>query len=200
MRWSVATAVIHLIRYLTLAVFADRAVPMWWEVATGSFVWVFGVCDCLLGVATIVCLTAWVVERRHRTYGPDGPIPHPDPRSPLVVWGGCLLPVVNLLVPPVLLHELAADADDVAPRVHAAITRWWLVWVLDVALVAAASWRAAAHGPQAAADAVLLTALACLVAAWAARQSRAVMRCFDGTCPRFTRRFIVRGIVDRVVP
>ena len=72
MRWSVATAVLHLIRYLTLVVFAERVVPLWWEVATESFVWVFGVCNCLLAVVTVVAMTAWLVECRRLTYGPRG--------------------------------------------------------------------------------------------------------------------------------
>ena len=200
MRWSVATAVLHLIRYLTLVVFAERVVPLWWEVATESFVWVFGVCNCLLAVVTVVAMTAWLVECRRLTYGPRGSGPRSDPRPGASLWAGCLLPGVNLVLPPVFLHELAADAAEVAPGARARINRWWLVWLLDAAMVTAASWRAAADGPQAAADAVLLTALACLVAAWAAVESRAVMRCFDDTCPRFTRRFIVRGMVGGVVP
>ena len=48
----------------------------------------------------------------------------------------------------------------------------------------------------AAADTVLLTALAALAAAWAVRETRGVMRSFSDPSPRFTRRFIAAGILE----
>src|SRR5699024_12875932 len=64
------------------------------------------------------------------------------------------------------------------------------------AVVTLALWRGSAEGPQAAADTVVLTALAALVATWAVRESRLVMRSFSDPSPRFTRRFLVRGTVE----
>ncbi|MBB0992429.1 hypothetical protein G6009_13665, partial [Dietzia sp. SLG510A3-30A2] len=59
-----------------------------------------------------------------------------------------------------------------------------------------ALWRGSGEGPQAAADTVLLTALAALAAVWAVRETLGVMRSFSDPPPRFTRRFIAAGILE----
>ena len=186
--WFAATAVAHGLRYLALAWFADRLAPWWLEAVTTALVWVTSVVAIAVGVAAAVTATAWLVETRRRVYAPA-----PDPRRRAGVWIACLLPVVVVLRAPVYLEELHR-ASPLAPS-RSALRRWWVALTVNGALVVLALWRATGDGPQAAADTVLLTALAAAAAAWTARRTRTVMGSFDTPSPRFTRRLLVRGIV-----
>lgn len=187
--WFVVSAVAHGLRYAVLAWYADRLTPWWVEAATTSLVWVAGAVAVAVGAAAVVVATAWLVEQRRRSYAPG-----PDPRRRAELWAGCLLPVVTLLRVPVYLEELRRASPRAPSRT--ALRRWWAVWIGNGTMVALALWRGTAEGPQAAADTVLLTALASLAAAWAARETRAVMRSFSDPSPRFTRRLLARGMVD----
>lgn len=192
-RWSLAAGVVHLLRYAMLATLADRVVPLAVELGSVALVWATGLVAVVCCLLALVGSTEWLVERRRAVY--DGA----DPRPARTLRAACLLPVATLAGPVVFLHELAADDPDALPGALRCIRRWWAVWLLDALLVALTWWRSSAEGPQAAADSVLLAGAAFLVSAWAARSTRGVIGCFADTSPRFTRRFIARGTVDRAV-
>ena len=186
--WLLATAVAHLLRYLALAWYADRVAPWWIEAVTTALVWVTGIVAIAVTVSAALCATAWLVHARRRVYAPGT-----DPRSRVGLWAGSLVVVVNFFRLPVYLEELRRASPRAPTRT--ALLRWWAVWGLNILAVAVALWRGAGEGPQAAADAVLLAAVAALTAAWAVRETRSVMRSFNDPSPRFTRRFIAAGIV-----
>lgn len=186
--WFIATAVAHGLRYAALAWYADRLAPWWLEAVTTALVWVAGIVAIAVGVAAAVTATAWLVETRRRVYEPV-----PDPRSRVGLWAGCLVVVVNFFRVPVYLEELRRASPRGPSR--ADLRRWWAAWFVNALVVVVALWRGTGEGPQAAADTVLLTALAALAAIWAVTETRAVMRSFNDPSPGFTRRFIPRGIV-----
>lgn len=187
--WLLATAAFHGLRYAVLAWYADRVTPWWVEALTTVLVWVAGTVAVAVGVAAAVAATAWLVEMRRRAYAPGT-----DPRRRIEVWIGTLLVVVTYFRTPVYLEELRRASPRGPDR--ARLRRWWVAWLANGVALALALWRGAAEGPQAAADTVLLTAVAALVAAWAVHESRTVMRSFADPSPRFTRRPYVRGIVN----
>ena len=187
--WFAATAVAHALRYATLAWYADRLTPWWLEAVTTAFVWVTGIVALAVGAVAAITATAWLVDTRRRAFAPV-----PDPRSRAGLWAGALVVVVNFFRLPVYLEELRRASDRAPSRSD--LRRWWLAWGLNGAALALALWRRSGDGAQAAADAVLLTALAALAAWWAARETRAVMRSFTDPSPRFTRRFLPAGIVE----
>ncbi|GAA1054201.1 hypothetical protein GCM10009570_27900 [Dietzia natronolimnaea] len=187
--WFAATAVVHGLRYAVLAWYVERLAPWWVEATTTALVWVAGVVAIAVGVAAAVAATAWLVETRRRVYSPA-----PDPRSRAGLWVGCLLPVVNWFRIPVYLAELRLASPRAPTR--SGLLRWWVAVAVNGIAVALALWRGTGEGSQAAADTVLLTALAAAAAVWAARETRTVMRSFDEPSPRFTRRLLPRGIVE----
>lgn len=186
--WFIATAVAHGLRYAALAWYADRLAPWWLEAVTTALVWVSGIVAIAVGVAAAVTATAWLVETRRRVYAPV-----PDPRSRAGLWAGCLVAVVNFVRVPVYLEELRRASSRAPSRTE--LRRWWAAWFVNALAVVVAVWRGTGEGPQAAADTVLLTALAALAAVWAVTETRAVMRSFSDPSPGFTRRFIPGGIV-----
>ncbi|AWH93660.1 hypothetical protein A6035_01700 [Dietzia lutea] len=187
--WFAATAVAHGLRYAALAWYADRLAPWWIEAVTTALVWVTGIVAIAVGVAAAITATAWLVETRRRAYEPV-----PDPRSRAGLWAGALLVVVNFVRLPVYLEELRRASDRAPSR--ADLRRWWAAWAVNALAVALALWRGSGEGSQAAADTVLLTALAALAAVWTAHETRSVMRSFTDPSPRFTRRFLPAGIVE----
>lgn len=187
--WLLATAVAHGLRYIALAWYADRVAPWWIEAVTSALVWVTGIVAIAMGACAAIAATAWLVQERRRAYEPGT-----DPRSKLRLWLGGLVVVVNFFRLPVYLEELRRASPRAPTR--SALRRWWGVWAVNVLAVAVALWRGSADGPQAAADAVLLTAIAALTAAWALRETRGVMKSFGEPPPGFTRRLIPAGMVD----
>ena len=187
--WFLAAAVAHGLRYLALAWYADRVAPWWIESVTTALVWVTCLVAIAVGLGAAVCAIAWLVQTRRRVYEPGT-----DPRSRVGLWAGSLVVVVNFFRLPVYLEELRRASPRAPTR--SALRRWWAVWAVNICAVALALWRGSGDGPQAAADTVLLTAVAALTAAWAIRETRSVMESFNDPSPRFTRRFIAAGIVD----
>lgn len=187
--WLTAAAVVHLLRYAVLAWYSDRLAPWWVDAGTTALVWVAGTVALAVGAAAAVAATAWLVEARRAAYAPGR-----DPRRAAELWAGCLLPVVTWVRTPVHLEELRR-ASARAPSADR-LRRWWAAWLVNGLAVAVAVSRSTADGPQAAADTVLLTALAAAAGAWVAAETLAVTRSFGDPLPRFTRRFLVRGIVD----
>lgn len=186
--WFVATAVAHGLRYAVLAWYAHRLAPRWLEAATTAFVWVSGIVAIAIGLAAALTATAWLVEARRRVYAPA-----PDPRPRAGLWAGCLVVVVNFFRIPVYLEELRRASPRAPSRTD--LRRWWAAWFVNMVAVVVAVWRSTGEGSQAAADSVLLTALAALAASWAITETLAVMRSFGDLPPVFARRFIVKGIV-----
>ena len=187
--WLLATAIAQLLRYLALAWYADRVAPWWIEAVTTALVWVTGIVAIAVTVSAAICAAAWLVQARGRAYAPGT-----DPRARVGLWAGSLVVVLNFFRLPVYLEELRRASPRAPTR--SALRRWWAVWGINVLAVAVALWRGTGEGPQAAADTVLLVAVAALTAAWAIRETRSVMRSFNDPSPRFTRRFIAAGIVN----
>lgn len=187
--WLLVAAGVHLLRYATLAWYSDRVAPWWVEAGTTSLVWVAGAVALAVSLAAAVTGVAWLVQKRRLIYAPGS-----DPRRRVELWVCCLIPVVNWLRLPVYLEELRRASGRTPTR--SALRRWWAVWFANGLAVGLALWRGSAEGLQASADTVLLTALATLVGAWAVRETRAVMRSFSDPSPQFTRRLLVRGIVN----
>ncbi|PTM88010.1 uncharacterized protein DUF4328 [Dietzia psychralcaliphila] len=187
--WFAVAAVVHGLRYAVLAWYSDRLAPWWVEATTTALVWVAGVVAIAVGVAAAVAATAWLVEARRRVYSPV-----PDPRRRAGLWIGCLLPVINWFRIPVYLEELRLASTRASSRSE--LRRWWVAVAVNGVAVALALWRGTGEGSQAAADTVVLTALAAAAAVWAARETRTVMRSFDEPSPRFTHRLLPRGIVN----
>lgn len=191
--WLLVAAGVHLLRYVMLAWYSDRVAPWWVEVFTTSLVWVAESVALVVGLAAALTAIAWLVEKRRAAY-----VPGSDPRRRVELWLCCLIPVVNWLRPPVYLEELRRATEATTSRAPSRYTlrRWWAIWVLNGLAVAVALWRGAAEGPQAAADTVLLTALATLVAAWVVHSTRGVIGSFSDPSPQLTRRLLVREIVN----
>ncbi len=187
--WFLAAAAVHVVRYALLVYYAERVTPWWVEAASTALVWVVGLVALVAGAAAVVTVTAWLVESRRRVFAPGG-----DPRRPVAVWAGCLIPVVTYLRAPVYLEELRR-ASPRAPSRNGVRT-WWAAWVVNGVVALLAFWRGTVDGPQAAADTVLLTALAALAGAWAIRETQVVARGLDERSPQAARRFVVRGAGD----
>jgi Domain of unknown function (DUF4328) len=112
-------------------------------------------------VATAVILTSWLIARRAAAYAHLG---SPDPRSSRELWAGCLIPVVNLVLAPVFVIELARTEQRTGLR----IISWWIAWffsyVLSTASIVTTILTIFDHGAQRIADNTVTTAIAYLVA------------------------------------
>lgn len=122
-----AAALAHIVRYVLLLI--NRTVLLnpllagavtWLGIVTSVFV-VFAV------VATAVVLTNWLIARRAAAFAHLGGT---DPRSSGELWAGCLIPVVNLLLAPVFVIELARAEQ----RTGLPIVRWWITWFVSYAV------------------------------------------------------------------
>jgi len=137
-------------------------------------VWAMQVCGPLVALAAAVASGLRLLEVRRRVFAERGTT---DPRSPLFVLAGAVVPGVNLAMPGVFLTEIGAHD----PRLLRAIRTWWVLWVLNAVLfVVVVLWRQR-DTLQAQADGVLLTACAAALAAVVAIATLHVLRLFDRT-------------------
>ncbi|HEX7824892.1 MAG TPA: DUF4328 domain-containing protein, partial [Mycobacterium sp.] len=100
-------AVVHIVRYALLLINRTTLLSPWvaW-LATWSGRGVSALVQ--LGMlVSVVLLTSWLIGRRARAFAERNAT---DPRSETKMWLCCLLPVVNLVMAPVFVIELA-DAE-----------------------------------------------------------------------------------------
>ncbi len=192
-----AAALAEIARYLILLRNRTLLIDPTLLAVSDTFVWItsVGAAVCALGAA--LALAGWLVGRRRRAFARSGTA---DPRSPITIALGCLVPVVNLLWPGVYLTEAAGAADD--PRLVSAVRIWWCAWVGNGLLVAAALLWRTADSLQAEADGVAFTALTDAAAAGVAVLTLAVVRLFDGRDLRGRARTAHRWVatIDPAVP
>lgn len=156
-----AAALLHVIRYALLlinrTVLLDpivAALATWLPVAA-SVAAFFAV------VATALVLTNWLIARRAAAHAHLG---SPDPRSPRELWTGCLVPLVNLVMAPVFVIELARAEQRTGLR----IVSWWITWFVSYALSIASIVTTVLtifyDGAQRIADNTVITTIGYLVA------------------------------------
>ncbi|MBF6173521.1 DUF4328 domain-containing protein [Nocardia blacklockiae] len=169
-------ALAELVRYLVLLHNRTRLIHPAALLASDTAVYATACLALVSALAAAIALIGWLVEARRAAYASAG---RRDPRSPRVLWGGCLIPVVNLLYPGVFLTELT-ELRGGDPRVVRAVRVWWGAWALNGAMVLASlCWRTA-DSLQSQADGVLFTAWTDLVAAAVAGLSLWLVRLLDG--------------------
>ncbi|WP_240945686.1 DUF4328 domain-containing protein [Rhodococcus sp. HNM0569] len=142
----------------------------------------------LAAVCAAVACVGWLIGHRREVFAREHTV---DPRSPAALATGCLVPVVNLVMPGLFLLE-TVRRDPGAVRL---VRAWWAVWLLDGFLVVAgAVWRFRTS-LQAIADGVVLAGFTALVAAATALLTLAVLRRLEQRdvfgAPRHTTRWIV---------
>jgi hypothetical protein len=125
-----AAAVVHVLRYVLLII--NRSTLLH-PVVAGVAVWLGVLASVAAIVAVIACavvLTRWLIARRAAVFA------HyrlSEPRSVRALWAGCLVPLVNLVLAPVYVIEMAT-AEGVYPRLRKPIVMWWVLWVLSTAV------------------------------------------------------------------
>nr|WP_246461376.1 DUF4328 domain-containing protein [Nocardia transvalensis] len=182
-RLLVATAIVfalaalaEFVRYGILLYNRTRLVSPVGLILSDIAVYVTAVLSLLLALAAALALVAWLVDARRTAYARAG---SREPRTRAALWGGCLIPVVNLVYPGVYLSELVARRGGDL-RVVRAVRIWWGAWVLNGVLVAAALLWRSAGSLQAQADGVVFTAYTDLAAAAVAVLSLWVVRLIEG--------------------
>lgn len=156
-----AAALLHVIRYglllINRTILLDPIVAglATWLPVAASVLAFFAV------VASALILTNWLIARRAAAYAHLG---SPDPRSPRELWAGCLIPVVNLVLAPVFVIELARAEQRSGLR----IISWWITWFFSYALSTASLVTTVLtifyDGAQRIADNTVTTAIAYLIA------------------------------------
>ena len=167
-----AAAVVHAIRYGVVLINRTRPIPQWIDWLTSIAVLVFGLMALVAVVGTFVAFARWVRRRRVTQYAAAG---HTDPRRAWWVYVLSVIPAVNAVTAPWLLHEAAVVGRD-TPRAARVRTRLAIVWAaVHVLALITVAYRIAAWSTssvQIDADALALVvatfAASALFARWAA--------------------------------
>ncbi len=167
-------AALHVIRYALLLINRTTllnpvvaAIGTWLPVTAGVFA-VFAL------VAAALVLANWLIARRAAAFAHAG---SPDPRSSRELLAGCLIPLVNLVMAPVFVIELAR----VEKRSGLRIVSWWIAWfvayLLSIASIVTTILTIFYPGAQRIADNTVITIMAYLLGLAALLL---VMKVFDG--------------------
>jgi hypothetical protein len=117
----------HIVRYVLLLI--NRSMLLHPVIAWGGLL--FGMLASLMVLAlmsiTVVMLISWLIARRREAYSQRG---QDDPRPSVELWICCLLPIVNLLMAPVFVLELAR-VENRLTLLRRPIVVWWIVWALS---------------------------------------------------------------------
>ena len=134
-----------------------------WSVAVSDFfVVVTGIVALALAALSALCLCCALIDFRNRFFSGKGEW---DPRSQVVLLVGCLVPVLNIVMPGVFLIEIASVSKG-STNLHLLklVRIWWVSWIASwVAFVVMQLWRLL-DGLVALANSVLLAAFVDLVA------------------------------------
>lgn len=159
------SAVVHLARYLLLVVNRTRVVPSWADLLTTWLVYFVGVVSIMAVAVAAVAVARWLIAVREERYRSARWL---DPRPRWQLWAAVVLPVVNLIGPAWLLHEVVALGAsgaglDVRRRRLRKMAVAWLI-VNAVALLAIC-YRVWGDSIQAQADGLALVVLSSIVSA-----------------------------------
>lgn len=155
-----AAAAVHGLRYLLLLI--NRTTLLNPLIAAGA-TWLgvaLSVAAAFLLLASIVLLTNWLIARRGAAYAYRG---QSDPRDPLRIRLGCLVPVVNLFFAPVYALELAG-VENRTSTIRKPIIVWWILWVLSTVVSVYSIATSFTTDPQGIADNTVVTTIAYLMA------------------------------------
>lgn len=187
-----AAAFAHLVRYGLLLINRGTLLHPWvaavatWLPVVLSVVAVFAV------LISMVVLTNWLIARRAAAYGNRG---MPDPRPTWALWVGSLVPLVNLVLAPVFIFELARTEDRLS-WLRPSIVAFWVVWLASYVVSAFATVTSFAKDAQGIADNTVITTIAYLLALAALVLIARVYDSFDRTpVERPARRWLV--VADR---
>ncbi|MFE3290689.1 DUF4328 domain-containing protein [Rhodococcus sp. NPDC059234] len=176
----VATAVLfavgalaELIRYALLVRNRTSLISPTVLAVSDALVSTAGVMAPVVAVCAAAASASWLVGARAAAFARTG---RTDPRRPAELILGCLVPVVNLVLPGLYLAELG-ESDA---KTRNLIRLWWATWVVGGALLVLNLALRSHDSLQARANAVLIAALTDLVAATVAGLTLAVMRRVDG--------------------
>ena len=152
-------AAAHVLRYLLMLINRTTLLPPF--AALGSLI--TGVLASLGAIVAVIAaavvLTSWLIGRRATAFAQHG---QDDPRPELVLWAGCLIPVVNWFYAPLFLLELA-QAEGCRERQNRPIALWAIAWIVATLISAWATWTGLrATLPQAVADNTVTTIIAYL--------------------------------------
>jgi hypothetical protein len=153
-------ALVHVVRYILMLI--NRAVLLPPLVA-GAATWLgvlVSVAAVFMVVATAVVLSNWLIARRAAAYAHLG---QPDPRSVRTLRLGTLVPLVNLVLAPVYLLELATVENKIN-HLRRPIVVWWIMWALSYAVSIASVATSFAGDAQGIADNTVTTTVAYLLA------------------------------------
>lgn len=118
-------ALVYALRYVLLVINRNTLLNNWVALAAD---WL-GVLASAAAVAAVIAsgvmLIRWLIARRAAVFTHQGLT---EQRSERALWAGCAIPLVNLLLAPVYVIELAMLEDHYA-RLRAAINQWWLTWI-----------------------------------------------------------------------
>lgn len=155
-----AAAAVHALRYLLLLI---NRTTLLHPVVAGVATWLgvaMSVAAAFLVVASFVLLTNWLVARRGAAYAYRG---QSDPRDPLRLRLGCLVPFVNLFFAPVFVLELAG-VENRTSMLRRPIIVWWILWVFSTVVSVFSIATSFTTDPQGIADNTVVTTIAYLMA------------------------------------
>ncbi|MGO3325017.1 MAG: DUF4328 domain-containing protein [Gordonia sp. (in: high G+C Gram-positive bacteria)] len=189
-----AAGVVHAVRYIVAVVNRTRPILMWIDWLSSIAVLVFGLMALVAVVMAVLAFGRWVRQLRERQYAAAGFV---DPRPTVIVYLLSMVPLVNVVGAPWLLHE-AAVAGRRDPRADRVRVRLAIAWVLvNVLAVVAVGYRIAAWSTtslQLDADALFLVALVFGVSAvfahWAVRRIEIIAGTLDVEVERPARRLV----------
>ncbi|MDR3665017.1 MAG: DUF4328 domain-containing protein [Mycobacterium sp.] len=170
-------ALMHVVRYVLLLINRTVLLDQWVALA-GSWLGVAASVVALFSVLTVaVVLTNWLIARRSVVYQRAGTT---DPRRRSLLWLGCLVPVVNLLMAPVFVTEMAA-AENRMRTLRRPIGIWWSLWTVAALAAAWSVWGMFATDPQGIADSTEVTTIAYLLGMVAIEATARLYQRFDLT-------------------
>ncbi|ORV85794.1 DUF4328 domain-containing protein [Mycolicibacterium iranicum] len=188
-----AAAFVHVVRYILLIINRTVLLNPWvaaiatWGGVAVSVVAVFMV------VASALVLTNWLIARRAAAFAHQGGT---DPRSAWELRVGALTPLLNLLLAPVYVIELA-DTEGRQRWLHRPIMVWWVVWVASTALSVFSIATSFTVDPQGIANNTVATIVAYLFGAAAVLLASQVFQGFERQpVERPSRRWVMVAAVD----
>ncbi len=168
-------ALLHLVRYVLLIVNRDTLLNPF---VAGAATWLAVVASVAVMFSVVGCafvLTEWLIARRAAAFAHRH---QPDPRRVGTLRAGCLIPLLNLLLAPVFVIELAEAAERYR-RLRRLIIAWWLLFLASTFVSAFATATSFTTDPQGIGDNHVSFIVAYLVALAAVIAVGRVVRDYD---------------------